>query len=218
MAQSVGIGTQTPHASAVLAIWSTTKGLLNPRMTENQRRQNCHPSHCPADLTNRCNACLLLQCGTPEGPKWYRLADDNNWKLTGNNDVDSATHFLGTINKSPVYFKARNTCAGQLDSGKATHFGYKAGWKAPNIYNTAIGTEALSAPSEAFGNTAVATFAVYSNRAGDRNAAVDTSVLLSNISGHHNTCIVFFPCCEMFQEATIQLRVHLRLTSTIQER
>ncbi len=36
-AQSVGIGTTTPSASALLDVTSTTKGLLLPRMTTAQR-------------------------------------------------------------------------------------------------------------------------------------------------------------------------------------
>lgn len=36
IAQNVGIGTNTPHASAILDITSTTKGLLAPRLTNEQ--------------------------------------------------------------------------------------------------------------------------------------------------------------------------------------
>ena len=36
-AQSVGVGTTTPNALAVLDVSSTTKGLLPPRMTQVQR-------------------------------------------------------------------------------------------------------------------------------------------------------------------------------------
>ena len=34
---AVGIGTSTPHSSAILEIQSTTKGVLVPRMTTTQR-------------------------------------------------------------------------------------------------------------------------------------------------------------------------------------
>jgi hypothetical protein len=36
-AQNIGIGTPTPHASAMLDVQSTNKGLLMPRMTATQR-------------------------------------------------------------------------------------------------------------------------------------------------------------------------------------
>nr|MCU0404621.1 tail fiber domain-containing protein [Chitinophagaceae bacterium] len=124
----------------------------------------------------------------------------------GNNNVDSAIHFLGSINKAPVYFKVRNTWAGQLDSGKATSFGYKAGEKATGTYNTAFGTEALSAPSDqernsAFGFraakdnrsgehiTAVGAFSLYNNISGSDNTAIGSQAMALNISGYNNTAV-----------------------------
>lgn len=43
MAQSVGIGTNTPHATAALDITSTSKGILIPRMTSDQRTSIASP-------------------------------------------------------------------------------------------------------------------------------------------------------------------------------
>ena len=43
-AQSVGIGTTTPDASAALDIKSTTRGLLVPTMTEAQRNAIVSPA------------------------------------------------------------------------------------------------------------------------------------------------------------------------------
>lgn len=42
--QNVGIGTQTPHASAMLEISSTTHGLLAPRMTTAPRNAIASPA------------------------------------------------------------------------------------------------------------------------------------------------------------------------------
>lgn len=44
LSQNVGIGTQTPHASAMLDISSSTKGLLAPRMTTVQRIAISNPA------------------------------------------------------------------------------------------------------------------------------------------------------------------------------
>jgi len=38
VAQGVGIGTSTPHPSAILELSSMTKGLLIPRLTETERQ------------------------------------------------------------------------------------------------------------------------------------------------------------------------------------
>ena len=43
-AQSVGIGTTTPDTTAVLDISSTSKGLLLPRMTKEQRDAIANPA------------------------------------------------------------------------------------------------------------------------------------------------------------------------------
>ncbi|TAD83748.1 MAG: hypothetical protein EAY75_14485 [Bacteroidetes bacterium] len=44
LAQNVGIGTTTPHASAMLDINSTTKGILLPRMDSIQRNAIASPA------------------------------------------------------------------------------------------------------------------------------------------------------------------------------
>src|SRR5690606_793461 len=44
-AQSVGLGTETPNASAILDITSTEKGILVPRMTTAQRTAIASPAN-----------------------------------------------------------------------------------------------------------------------------------------------------------------------------
>ena len=208
VAQSVGIGTENPNASAMLDISSQTKGLLIPRMTNKQKEEIANPATGLLIWQTDETPGFYYNGGTPGSPKWYLLGmnDGSYWKLTGNNNVDSATHFLGSINKAPVFFKVRNTWAGQLDSGKATFFGYKAGWQAPHRYNTAFGTEALSSPSEEEGNsafgfmaakdnrsgdwlTAIGGFALYSNLTGKKNTAIGYQTLPNNVSGSNNTAV-----------------------------
>jgi hypothetical protein len=189
--QSVGIGTQTPNSSAMLDISSTSKGLLIPRMTENEKSQIANPATGLLIWQTDGTPGFYYNGGTPQGPKWYMLsiADESNWKLTGNSNVDSALHFLGSTNKAPVFFKVRNTFAGQLDSGKSTYFGYKAGWQNTDDYSTAFGTEALSAPSEEVGNTAFGYQAALKTRSGGFNTAIGVQSLMENISGLSNTSV-----------------------------
>jgi trimeric autotransporter adhesin len=190
-AQSVGIGTQTPHASAMLDVRSTNKGLLIPRVTEVQKEAIANPATGLLVWQTDGTPGFYYNNGTPQDPKWYMLstAMDTDWKLTGNNNVYPNIHFLGSINAAPVYFKVRNTFAGQLDSGKATFFGYKAGVSAPDKANTAFGTEALSAPSEAGSNTAIGYMAIQKNRSGDSLTAVGAEALANNITGTQNTAL-----------------------------
>lgn len=107
LAQSVGIGTLTPNSSAQLDVSSTSKGLLIPRMTEAQKGQIANPATGLLIWQTDGTPGFYYNGGTPQGPKWYMLsiADESEWKLTGNNNVDSATHFLGSTNKAPVFLK-----------------------------------------------------------------------------------------------------------------
>ena len=50
----VGIGTETPEASSVLDINSTSKGLLVPRMTQIQKNAILNPSLKKAIVFNAC--------------------------------------------------------------------------------------------------------------------------------------------------------------------
>src|SRR5690606_24779526 len=67
---SVGVGTATPHASAALDVYSTTKGFLPPRMTSAERLAIASPI-----------AGLIVFDTTEERPytfrsgSWVKLAD-----------------------------------------------------------------------------------------------------------------------------------------------
>lgn len=114
VAQSVGIGTNTPHASSQLEVVSTNKGLLMPRMTLAQR--NVIPS--PA------TGLIVYQTdNTPgfyyyNGSTWIQLstgAATNYWSLNGSNHIynnnggrvgintNSPAHFLDVYGDARVY-------------------------------------------------------------------------------------------------------------------
>jgi uncharacterized protein (TIGR02145 family) len=62
-AQNVGVGTTTPHTSAVLDVSSTTKGFLPPRMTAAQRSAISSPT----------NGLLVYQTDYPSGLYYFNV-------------------------------------------------------------------------------------------------------------------------------------------------
>lgn len=74
-AQSVGIGTETPHASAVMDVSSTTQGMLIPRMTTAQREMIASP------------AAGLLVYDITTSTFWFR--NESTWtELVGGGDTE----------------------------------------------------------------------------------------------------------------------------------
>ena len=88
--QNIGVGTSSPHASAILDVSSTTKGLLIPRMTTAQRNAIVTPA----------TGLLIWQTdGTTgfyyyNGSGWSAFAAGapiplTGWATTGNTGTDS---------------------------------------------------------------------------------------------------------------------------------
>jgi len=106
-AQSVGIGTNTPDASALLDLSSTTKGLLIPRMTAVQRR--AIPTPIPGLLVYQTNADVSSPFSVPgyyihSGGTWKTLLDqdDNHWtKSSSRKWVWNNTDSIGIGTSSP---------------------------------------------------------------------------------------------------------------------
>jgi hypothetical protein len=69
--QNVGIGTNIPHPSAALDITDSTKGILIPRMTMNQRNA----------IQNPAEGLMVYQTDSTKG-YWYY--DGNEWKNVAN--------------------------------------------------------------------------------------------------------------------------------------
>jgi hypothetical protein len=86
-AQNVGIGTNTPHASAALEITSTTRGMLVPRMFTTQRLGIASPAKGLLVFDNNTNSFWYHN-----GTAWTEL---NQGGATGNWDVNS-THIFNS--------------------------------------------------------------------------------------------------------------------------
>jgi hypothetical protein len=112
-AQSVGIGTNVPDASAMLDVTSNTKGLLIPRMTEAQKLAIVLPATGLLIWQTDATPGFYYNSGTPGGPKWYMLGiTDTDWKLNGNAGTDPANQKTTSTGLMPVPAKRPTTLIG----------------------------------------------------------------------------------------------------------
>ncbi len=98
---SIGIGTSTPHASALLDISSTTKGMLIPRMTQAQRTAIASPA-----------AGLMVYETTSQGlfyyngSQWTSMSGGGGgaspWVVSGNNIYASNSGNVGINTQTPA--------------------------------------------------------------------------------------------------------------------
>jgi trimeric autotransporter adhesin len=165
-AQSVSINTDgsVPHASSILDIKSTDKGLLIPRMTSAQRIGIASPATGLLVFDTNSNSFWYYA-----GTTWINLT--TGWSLGGNGGTN-AFHFIGTTDYTPLLFKVNNELAGQL--------GLAAG-------NTAWGYQTLTNNTTGSDNLALGWAALNSNSTGSRNVAMGGNVLQNNTTGSNNT-------------------------------
>jgi len=98
---SVGIGTTSPTASALLEVRSMLKGVLIPRMTMAQRDAIISPV--AGLLIYQTNAIPGFYYYS--GSAWIAVASTTSWSLTGNSTTNPATNFVGTADAKPLIFK-----------------------------------------------------------------------------------------------------------------
>ena len=161
----VGIGTETPNASSLLDLSSTSKGLLVPRMTEAQRKAISNP---PVGL-------LVYQTN---GKAFY-YKDHFWWKILASNDNKS--FMVGSIKGGIPNYGSQNLLFG------FGNFAYATG----GDNNTAIGFMAISS-SDGSGNTAVGSNAMRQGQTttdGSYNTAVGSRALTNGDDGGYNTAI-----------------------------
>ncbi|HYK45340.1 MAG TPA: tail fiber domain-containing protein [Parafilimonas sp.] len=177
---AAGIGTTTPDASSLLEVKSTTKGILVPRVTKNQRDAIATPA----------TGLLIYQTNsTPgfyyySGTAWTAISAKPGWSLTGNAGTISGTNFLGTTDAQPLMFKVSNKKSGLIDFDVAkanTAFGYRSLFSnTTGFSHTAYGYAALYSDSTGYCNTAVGYMALYMNLRSGRNTAIGYQALFSN--------------------------------------
>jgi trimeric autotransporter adhesin len=193
-AQNVGIGTNSPDASAKLEISSNNSGILIPRMTAAQRSTIATPA----------TGLLVYQTDGSSGfwyytgSTWIRIgASEEAWKTTGNSGTSNGANFLGTTDNQALDIQTNNvirtriTTKGQievLNTGQSVFIGEGAGAGddlSANA-NVLIGYMAGTSNTNGSNNVAVGTNALYTNN-GNGNVGVGYDALNQNLLGLYNT-------------------------------
>lgn len=109
----VGIGTTSPDASSALDLSTTSRGLLAPRLSQEQRNAIVSPA----------TGLLVYQTdNTPgfyyySGSAWVLLsASGAGWSITGNSGTLPATNYIGTSDNQGIAIKTNNTNRISVDS------------------------------------------------------------------------------------------------------
>ncbi len=196
--QNVGIGTNTPNASARLDITATNRGLLIPRVNLTALNDvNTVPTPANGLLVFNTNTALsggtgfYYNNGTPNAAQWVRLqtasGGGSGWALTGNAGTDSTLNFVGTTDVKPLVFRVNNGFAGQIGSNGGISLGRGANGKNkftdPGII--AIGDSALFNNADS-SELAIGNGALYNNTSSGDNVAVGHLSMLSNRTGFNN--------------------------------
>lgn len=102
--QNVGINNNTPHASALLDLAATNKGLLVPRMSTAQRLAIINPATGLWVYDLSVNSFYYF-----DGTLWRMIGNQPNaWTITGNSGTAIANHFLGTTDSMDLAIKTNN--------------------------------------------------------------------------------------------------------------
>lgn len=133
-AQNVGIGTNTPNASAKLEIADANRGFLFPRVSLTATNVAA-PVTAPANwlvVFNTVSAGAGATAVSPglyywDGTQWVRFSttQSNDWTLLGNAGTTPATNFIGTTDAQDFVTRTNNTermrvtSAGNIGMGTA---------------------------------------------------------------------------------------------------
>ena len=172
----VGIGTETPEASSVLDINSTSKGLLVPRMTQIQKNA----------IPNPATGLLLYQT---DGTVGFYSYDGSNWLLLINNSSQGLYFGPGLGNGHNNL--ALGTSMGSGTGKRNTAIGSRAlenysGTSFDN--NTAVGYYALQKVTDGQQNTALGAETMFELTTGDHNTAIGAQTII-NSTGSGNTAL-----------------------------
>jgi trimeric autotransporter adhesin len=198
---AVGIGTTTPHASSILDMQTTVKGMLIPRMSSTQRNAISSPAKGLLLFDNDSSSFWFYN-----GTTWKEVGTGNNgWGLSGNAGTNPLINFIGTTDAQPFSFRLNNTYAGKWDPVSSNYFiGLNAGhdvstgshnisygsltlgFNTTGSFNTAMGSRALASNTGGTFNTASGADAMHDNTDGSYNIAAGAEAMRFNTTGGYN--------------------------------
>lgn len=180
-AQNVGIGTNTPQASAALDISATNKGFLLPRLTEAQRLAIANPAK--GLLVYQTDGNIGLQHF--DGTAWKSLQANGSFvDLTSDQSIAGNKVFTKDLFINQIRLgNGANGITSSLAFGPG-NLGFNQG-----INNVAIGHRAMSYNEAGNNNSALGFFAMYFNTVGVNNVAVGSNSLRDNTNGSQNTVV-----------------------------
>ena len=172
----VGIGTETPNASSLLDLSSTSKGILVPRMTENQKNAISTPAQ--GLLVFQTNGTVGFY--SYDGSSWLHLIDASSKGLyfgpgTGNGNNNLA---VGTSMGSGT--GVRNTAIGSRALENYSGSGFDN--------NTAVGYYSLQKVTYGQQNTALGAETMFELTSGNWNTAIGAQTIF-NSTGNGNTAL-----------------------------
>jgi trimeric autotransporter adhesin len=181
--QGIGIGNSTPHASSLLDITSTNKGVLIPRMNKTQRNAIPTPAQGLMVFQNGPDT-VGLYCYN--GASWQMMTT-NSWSTNGNANTNNS-NFIGTTDPKNLTFRTNNVQAAKLDYQLGNYYyGYEAGLSATLASgNIAIGSFTQKNLTEGYDNIALGNNALQLNTTGSDNIAIGASALYSANNSSRN--------------------------------
>lgn len=183
-----------PHASAMLDIESSTKGILIPRMTSIDRLNiNTPETGLLVFDTDLENFCYYLALTTT----WIEIPFSNSDNVLIDQDLDTKIAVEENPDEDIIRFKVKGSEVARMDGnnfhfispGASLFIGYDAGMNDDGQLreNTFIGYEAGKENVAGARNSALGLKALISNNVGNNNSAFGYYSLFSNTEGDYNS-------------------------------
>jgi trimeric autotransporter adhesin len=182
IAQNVGIGTATPHASAMLELSATDKGFLLPQMTYLQREAIVAPKKGLQIYQTDLAAGVYIH----NGVGWAAVNSNFFVDLVNPQTINGSKYFVKDITVGSVMIGKGNGNVGGANPNTIVGFNVLFN-NTTGYWNTGVGNYTLSQNTTGYSNTALGDETLSENTIGNANTAVGLKALLRNNDGNGNT-------------------------------